>query len=96
MRSRAVHSDNDKALFDLGNYTFEGIEYRLLYSWPMLYAKCGPDEGEILSDLAEHAALYANLAGGSAERPPLGEAYVRAVAQGYIIEQPNNKSHGQR
>jgi hypothetical protein len=90
-----VHSGNDKALFHLGTYTFEGTEYRLLYSWPMLYAQCGPDEGEVLSDLAEHAVLYANLADGSAERSPLGEAYVRAVAQGYIREQPNNKSRGQ-
>jgi hypothetical protein len=90
-----VYSRSDKALFDLGTYTFEGIEYRLLYSWPLLYAQWGPSEGEIISDVAANAVLYANLAGRSTNRPPLGEAYVRAVAQGYIREQPNTKTHGQ-
>ena len=91
-----MYSGSDKAVFDLGTYTFEGIEYRLLYSWPVLYAQCGPGEDEILSDVAEHAILYANPTAGSAAIPPLGEAYVRAVAQGYVREQSNNKSPEQR
>ena len=89
-----MHGSNDKALFDLGTYIFEGRKYRLGYSWPVLYAQCSPDEEEILSDLAENTAVYASLANGPGERPPLGEAYARAVAQGYIRQQPGDKSRG--
>ncbi len=80
----AMHGTDEKTLFDLGSYTFEGREYRLGYSWPMLYAQCCSGEGEILMELAESAARYANPIDQPRRRPPLAEAYARAVAQGYI------------
>ncbi|MDQ3930663.1 MAG: hypothetical protein M3328_16150 [Chloroflexota bacterium] len=79
-----MYGSNEKALFDLGRYTFDGREYRLGYSWPMLYAQCCSGEGEILTELAENAVSYANPTDQPGGRPPLGEAYARAVAQGYI------------
>jgi len=94
MRSRAVLDSDDKARFDLGTYIYEDREYRLGYSWPVLYAQCGPDEGEIFSALAEDAMVHANLTDRPGGRPPLGEAYARAVAQGYIRQESNDKACG--
>ena len=81
-----IDSD-EKAVFDLGAYTFEGAEYRLLYSWPMLYARSCSRDDEVLADSAENAARYASRTDLSGTQPPLSEAYVRAVAQGYILWQ---------
>jgi hypothetical protein len=75
---------NEKAVFDLGSYTFEGTDYRLLYSWPMLYAQSSSREDDLLAASAETAAQYTSPAVRPGPRPPLGEAYVRAVAQGYL------------
>jgi hypothetical protein len=75
---------NEKAVFDLGTYTFEGTEYRLLYSWPMLYAKSTSGEDDLLAVSAENAAEFASAEVPPGPRPPLGEAYSRAVKQGYL------------
>jgi hypothetical protein len=90
VRSSSVLDRNEKAVFDLGTYVFGGREYRLLYSWPMLYAQCGPEESETQSAPAEDAAL-ASAAAETSDRPPLAEAYARAVAQGYILQRRTAK-----
>ena len=80
-------NSDEKAVFYLGIYTFEGAEYKLLYSWPMLYAQSCVREDEVLAESAEKVAGYASLTDRPGTQPPLSEAYVRAVAQGYILRQ---------
>ena len=80
-----MHGTDEKALFDLGKYTFEGTEYRLGYSWPSLYAQDSSGEGELLQEAAEQVRQYAHCTDEAGRRSPLAEAYARAVAQGYIL-----------